>query len=207
MSSRLSRWNLLIPLVLGSALVLALLLTRRPVAPPHLAPTPVLAELARTNLVRSAGLWFQIGHTNPFTGILVETYPGGHLMSRSVVAKGLLNGLSEGWYTNGQLQVSESYRANFSDGIRTRWYANGKKLSEARVVAGKIQGIYRRWYADGVLSEEIPMHDGEIEGEGRAYYESGCVKAVVEYHGGKVVRQQTWKDGEQKSAGTANAWI
>ena len=189
--------NLMIPLGLCGLLVLGLVLSRRPVPPPSPAPV-VLTELCRTNLVHRDGMWYQAGHTNTFTGILLEFYPDGSRKSRSAVAHGLLNGLSKGWYTNGQLQVSETYQANFSDGLRTKWYATGKKLSEAKVVLGKIEGVYRRWYPDGTLSEEIPMRDGQIDGIGHAYYESGYVKATVEYRAGKVVAQHNWTDGEQK---------
>ena len=162
------------------------------------APAPGSVETARTNLELRATGWYPKGQTNPFTGILVDYYPGGRLMSRSVVSNGLLNGLSEGWYTNGQLQVQETYRANFSEGTRVRWYAAGGKLSEAAVVHGKMTGLYRRWYENGKLAEEIPMQDGRIEGEGRAYYPSGCLKASVKYEAGKAVQQKMWKDGEQK---------
>jgi antitoxin component YwqK of YwqJK toxin-antitoxin module len=119
-------------------------------------------------------------------------------MSRSVISNGLLNGLSEGWYTNRQLQVRENYRTNYSDGVRTKWWPNGRKLSEAMIVLGRIQGLYRRWYEDGMLAEEIPMQEGKIEGLGRAHYENGSVKAEVTCHDGKVVGQHTWKEGERQ---------
>ena len=163
------------------------------------APAAALVELARTNLELRPSGWFRTGQTNPFTGILLDYYRGGQLMSRSVVSNGLLNGMSEGWHTNGQLQVRETYRANLSDGIRTRWYANGNKLSEAAVVHGQMTGIYRRWYEDGKLAEEIPMQNGKIEGEGRAYYPSGSLKATVKYEAGKAVQQKVWQDGEHQA--------
>ncbi len=189
---------LLLPVALGLALGLAVTLTWRSVPPP---PPPSLPELARTNLLHLGGVWFEKGRTNPFTGVMLDFYPGGALMSCSMVSNGLLNGLSEGWYTNHQLQVRETYRTNYSDGLRTKWWPNGKKLSEAPIVLGKIRGLYRRWYQDGVLSEEIPMQNGRIEGVGRAYYESGCVKAEITYHDGKASEQHTWKDGERPPAG------
>jgi antitoxin component YwqK of YwqJK toxin-antitoxin module len=179
-------------LAFGFALGLKQALTWRSGRPPS-APLP---ELARTNLLHLSGVWFEKDHTNPFTGVMLEFYPDGAPMSRSVVSNGLLNGLSEGWYTNRQLQVRETYRTNYSDGLRTKWWPNGKKLSEATIVLGKIHGLYRRWYEDGALAEEIPMRDGEIEGLGRAYFESGSVKAEITYHDGKMVEQHTWKEGE-----------
>jgi len=167
---------------------------RRPAAPVA-APLPTVS---RTNLIRLNDRWVQAGGTNPFTGILVEFYPGGVMESRSVVSNGRLNGLSQGWFTNGQMQISESYRSNLSDGLRTRWYPNGHKLSEAAVVRGKIQGVFRHWHQDGTLAEEITMKDGVEQGPARAYYPSGWVRTELLMQDGKLVSQKSWKDGEKK---------
>jgi len=191
-----SPW-LLLPLLLS--LVLAgLLVGSRPHRQPALV-SPPMVETARTNLVRFQNLWCEIGHTNPFTGVMLEYYPGGLRMSRSVIAHGLLNGLSQGWFTNGQMQIQETYHDNLSDGLRTKWYPNGRKLSEATIVHGQIEGIFRRWHEDGSLAEEIPMHNGHQEGLGRAYYASGCLAGQVEVRAGRVVDQQTWPDGARKA--------
>jgi len=165
--------------------------------PPAAPPLPV-SELNRTNLMRFHGVWCEFGHTNPFTGVLVETYANGAKMSRSVISNGLLNGLSEGWFTNGQMQVRETYRDNLSDGLRTKWYPNGNKLSEAMIMHGKIEGVFRHWHIDGSLAEEIPMHEGRQEGVGRAYYPSGYLAEEVEMRDGKVVNKQTWKPEDRK---------
>lgn len=186
---------LLIPLALVMAFGLALAL----VLWPSLRPPPAanLPELVRTNLVLLGGLWCQVGHTNPFTGVLLEYYSDGALQSRSMISNGLLNGLSEGWFTNRQLQIRETYRTNFSDGLRVKWYPDGKKHSEATIVLGQMQGVFRRWHENGMLAEEIPMRDGKIEGTGRTYYESGFLKTELTIHDGKVVDQNSWPDGQQ----------
>ena len=126
---------LLLPLALSLGLLLALVLTR-----PHHHPlppaAPPLVELNRTNLLRLQNHWCVVGQTNPFSGVMVEYYPGGARMSRSVISNGLLNGLSQGWFTNGQMQIQETYHDSLADGQRTRWYPNGNKLSEATIVQG-----------------------------------------------------------------------
>lgn len=192
---------LLVFAVIGLASLLVFIWGRR--TAPQLPPVH-LPELARTNLVNRAGVWYEIGQTNPFTGVLLEYYRDGGLMSRSVLSNGLLNGLSEGWYTNRQLQVRETYQTNYSDGVRTKWWPNGTTQSQATIALGKIQGLYRRWYSDGKLAEEIPMQAGQIEGTGHAYYESGFLKAEVSYHDGKIVTQHEWKDGEHRGNGAVN---
>jgi antitoxin component YwqK of YwqJK toxin-antitoxin module len=193
---RRPNWKLLLlPLALCVAFGLTLLSSLRPVR----KPTVLLPELVRTNLVRLDGLWCETGHTNPFTGVLLDYYPNGVLQSRSVVSNGLLNGLSEGWHTNGLLQIREFYHANLSDGLRMKWYPDGKKLSESNIVFGKMQGIFRRWYDNGKLAEEIPMRDGKIEGVGRAFYPSGFLKTELEMHNGEVSQSKSWEDGQQSA--------
>lgn len=186
---------LLIPLGFCGAVGILLMLALAP----GRHPSARLPELSRTNLFRLDGLWCQIGHTNPFTGILLEFYPEGILQSRSVVSNGLLNGVSEGWYTNRQMEVREYYRTNFSNGLRTKWYPDGRKLSEATIVLGKIQGVFRRWHENGTLAEEIPMRDGKIEGTGHTYYESGLLKTELTIHDGAVVQSKSWPDGTKSA--------
>jgi antitoxin component YwqK of YwqJK toxin-antitoxin module len=181
-------------------LVVVLVWVVRPARPrPTTAVVAALPELASTNLVRLDGRWCQsqAGRTNPFTGILLEYFPGGPLQSRSMVSNGLLEGLSEFWHTNGQLQAREYYHTNFSNGPRTKWYPDGRKLSEATIVQGKMQGVFRRWYENGKLAEEIPMRDGKIEGVGHGYYESGYLKTEITIHDGQVVTAKNWPDGTQ----------
>lgn len=191
-----SAW-LLLSLVLGLALA-GIWFWYRPSSQPAAVSRPMV-EMNRTNLVRLQERWCEAGHTNPFTGVLLEVYPGGGLMSRSVISNGWLNGLSQGWFTNGQMQIQETYHDNVADGLRTKWYPNGQKLSEATIMHGQIEGIFRRWHEDGSLAEEIPMHDGHQEGLGRAYYASGFLAEQVDVRAGKVLNQQTWKDGEHKA--------
>jgi hypothetical protein len=186
---------LLIALLLCSAVGLVLILTFWPA--PRPTPVAMLPEIARSNLTRLNGLWHQNGHTNPFTGVLLDFYPDGSMQSRSMVSNGLLEGLSEGWYTNRQLEVREYYRTNFSNGLRVKWYPGGKKLSEATIVLGKMEGTFRRWYENGKLAEEIPMREGKIEGVGRSYYESGFLKTELTIHDGKEVKANSWPDGQQ----------
>jgi antitoxin component YwqK of YwqJK toxin-antitoxin module len=188
--------TLVLPLSACLVLVVVLGLILWPAKTHQIAALP---EVANTNLIHFDGRWcqFQTGHTNPFTGFLLEYYPSGPLQSRSMVSNGLLEGLSEVWHTNGQLQIREYYRTNFSDGPRTKWYSDGKKLSEATIVLGKMQGVFRRWYENGRLAEKIPMQDGKIEGVGKSYYESGYLKTELTISNGEVIQTKNWPDGER----------
>src|SRR6266511_3157124 len=87
----------------------------RPPSPATRVESPVTpAAVARTNLALVAGRLCLSGQTNAFTGLMVEHGADGSLRSRSSVVNGLLHGLSQGWYTNGQLQVTEQFKEGVS---------------------------------------------------------------------------------------------
>ena len=165
------------------------------------APRPTTAvgtvEVSRRQLeLRSARL-HQLGQTNPFSGLMLERYSNGRLRSRSAVTNGLLCGLSEGWHTNGQLQVTEHFKAGVSHGRRTKYYANGLRQSEVDIVDGKLQGVFRRWHTNGVLAEKVELADNQPDGLSLAYFPGGSLKTRALLQGGKVVAQTSWREGEK----------
>ena len=161
--------------------------------------------VSRTNLVLVAGRLCLSGQTNGFTGLMVEHSVYGSLRSSSAVLNGLLHGLSQGCYTNGQLQVTEHFKKGVSDGLRTKWYASGSKQSEASIVSGQLEGPYRRWHENGVLAEQVEFHQGQAHGLSLSYFPSGSLKARVTLDQGKVIEQKFWKDGEAKDPLSASA--
>lgn len=134
--------------------------------------------------------------TNAFTGWLLEGYEGGSLKSRSAVSNGWLQGLSEGWHTNGQLQVTETFGEGVSHDVRTKRYANGNKLSEAVIVDGRLHGPFRRWHENGAPTEEVEMKDGQSDGIAKAYFPDGSLKSQTTLKSGTIIEQRIWKDGE-----------
>lgn len=157
-----------------------------------------LPEVSRTNLVRRDDRWFQASATNPFTGWLLDFYLDGSRQSRSLISNGLPNGPSEGWYTNGQIQIVEGFKDGISHGSRTKWHPNGARMTEGRIVDGKHEGVFRRWYDNGGLAEEIEMRNGQADGPSRAYYPSGFLKSEVTLRQGEVVERVAWVDGEKR---------
>ncbi len=156
-------------------------------------------ETPRGSLVLREGKLFENGATVPFTGVMIERHADGAPKSRSHVVDGQLHGLSEGWHTNGLLQVTETFQAGVSHGTRTKWYENGRKLSEASIVHGQLHGTFRRWTDQGLLSEEVEMSHGQPDGLSVAFYPSGFIKAEAMMHAGEVQEQHFWKDGDRQS--------
>lgn len=160
----------------------------------HFRPTPrpsapALPELTRQELTLTNGLNFRRGDTNPFTGFLTEHYPLGELRSRSAISNGLLHGLSQGWHTNGQLQIEEQFVNGVSHGMRTRWFADGVKESEAPIVHGVIEGVFRKWHPNGALAQEISMSNGVPHGLSRAFAPDGALKNEVRLSNGVAAKE------------------
>lgn len=174
----------------------AFVLVRRPVT--SMVSPAALPEMHRTNLVSVAGRWQVPGQTNGFTGFIVDTYDSGATRSRSALSNGVLQGVSMGWYTNGQQQVEEHFVAGSSEGTRVKWYANGQKQSEGTIVQGKFEGAFRRWDEQGHLSEQAEFKNGLPDGVSSSFYPSGCIKTQITMKDGKIVDQKSWPDGERR---------
>ena len=195
--SRFSLATCALALVLAGLCALAIVWFGRTGGQTSVKDTP------RSSLILQDGKLFEKGAATPFTGTMVEHYPDGALKSRSQVAGGQLHGLSEGWHTNGLLQVTETFQAGVSHGIRSKWYENGRKLSEASIVQGRIHGTFRRWTDQGLLSEEVEMRHGQPDGLSLAFYPSGFIKAEAMMRAGEVLEQHFWKDGERQAPSVA----
>lgn len=169
---------------------------RRTSLEPRRSAEQVSWERLRSELILTNGHLILAGTSNYFTGIMLERFADGSRKSRTTVTNGLLHGISEGWYTNGQLQVSEHFREGVSHGQRVKWHANGRKASEAEIVEGQLQGRFVSWYDTGILSTEVELKQGRPEGRSRAYYPSGALKSEVTMRNGELVSHKNWREGE-----------
>jgi len=160
-------------------------------------PPETAAERTSAELIRQAGALWEKSTQRPFTGWLVERYPEGSLRSRSWLSNGVLSGISEGWHTNGVLQIQEHFLAGVSEGPVTRWRDDGSKVSEGVAQAGKLEGWFRRWHTNGQMSEEVTLRVGEPFGLSRSWFPSGSLQAEVRLDAGRVVTQHFWKDGDK----------
>lgn len=172
------------------------LLTTRPALPPV---DVYLPEIQSAFLSHKGDQLQRDGR--PFNGFVTVHYPDGRLQSRSQVAAGRLQGVSEGWHPNGVLQVREHFVAGVSHGLREKWHANGRLLSRVSIEGGKLNGEFKRWDEAGNLAETLPLKAGEPDGEAVAFHPSGFLKAVARFDRGQMVDQRFFADGERSSSG------
>lgn len=175
---------------LGAGIAVAL----RSPTPPPAAAAPQIPEVLRSDLVLREQQLFRGSETQAFTGWMIERYTSGAYKSRSAVRSGRLEGVSEGWTTNGVLQVREHFRQGISHGPRIKWYANGAKRSEATIDQGVVTGVFRRWHEDGSLAEVAEMDRDVPHGTSRSFYPGGAPKSEVTLDHGEIRSQRYWPD-------------
>jgi len=198
------RWGglfLLLMLLGGSAVWLTS--SHHAVKPQPVRKNQTVEEVSLMTLVRTNGLFFKSGQTNPFSGAWIGTNSDGVLLSRTQIKEGRIHGLSEGWYTNGVLQVREHFVNGLEDGLREKWYFDGTRMLRGMLVAGKFEGEFERWHTNGVLSEKMTMRNGKPDGLASSYYPSGNKKKEVIFSGGAVISDSFWQDGEAEAVRTS----
>ena len=156
-----------------------------------------ITERTGDQLIQREGKLYNKADKQPFTGWLVERTGDASLKSKSWLSNGILNGISEGWYTNGVMQVREHFVGGLANGPVTRWNEDGSKRSEGTAREGKLEGSFRRWHPSGQLAEEVTFHAGTPDGVSHAWHPDGSLKAEVRHEHGTIVDRHYWKPGEK----------
>lgn len=191
-------WLLSLPVAVAA---LAIYLSHPPAK--NSSSTVASREVPRADLVLQEQQLFERDAATPFTGVMVERYREGGLKSRTEVRDGRLDGASEGWTVDGQLQVREHFVQGIAHGTRTTYHSNGHRRSETTLEHGKIQGTFRRWHDNDTLAEELPMLDNQPHGVARAFHPDGSLKSTVTLEHGQVVSQE-FKPARSVPASTAS---
>ncbi|MDB6055508.1 MAG: toxin-antitoxin system YwqK family antitoxin [Verrucomicrobiales bacterium] len=152
---------------------------------------------SRGKLFVRSGQFYRQGASTPFTGWMLDHFPDGNVSLRTSVLNGRLNGISEGWYTNGVRQLEEHFQNGLADGIRSTWHANGHLRSEGHLVSGLQQGLYRQWDEKGNLVVEAEFAEGKPDGLSLAWFPSGYLKAEALMRKGEIATRHTYLDSVQ----------
>jgi antitoxin component YwqK of YwqJK toxin-antitoxin module len=151
----------------------------------------------RIQLEVRSGQFYRPGSTIPFTGWMLDHFPDGKVSLRSAVVNGRLEGMSEGWFTNGVRQIQEHFRHGLPEGIRRTWHGNGRKRSEGHLLSGLQHGLYRLWDDQGNLLVEAEFADGKAHGLSLAWYPSGFLQAEAMMRHGEIQSRHNYVDKVQ----------
>lgn len=150
----------------------------------------VLREVVRGDLDLREGVLYVHGAKEPFQGVLIEDFSKGVRKLAIDIRQGRADGVSRGWFENGQLEVEETFVAGVSHGLRTRWHANGKKKSEEHIEHGVVTGRYVEWFDNGQKAVEMVLQAGHPEGLAEAWYPDGTRKSQTQFADGKIVKRE-----------------
>lgn len=155
-----------------------------------------LRECLRSELDLRDGVLFVKDGDVPFTGNLIEIYTTEDRKLEIGIRNGKVDGLSRGWYEDGQLETEEHFVDGISDGLRTRWHPNGVKKSETEIVDGRLSGHHIEWHDNGTKAAEAIMVDGQPEGLVESWHPSGKLKSRVVYEKGVATTREFFEDVE-----------
>ena len=67
---------------------------------------------------------------------------------------GVLDGLYESYYENGQLLIKQNYKDNIEDGPCESYYENGQLAFKRTFKNGALNGLFEEYYENGQLKEK-----------------------------------------------------
>lgn len=151
-------------------------------------------ELTLAELDLRDGVLYLKDGDDVFSGSFVENYGPEFRKLEIAIVDGRADGISRGWYENGQIEVEEFFVNGVSNGLRSRWYENGSKKSEAPIEDGVISGLFRQWHENGNLAAVVAMQDGKNHGLAEAWYPSGALKSRVQFVDGVAGEKEFFSD-------------
>ncbi len=124
-------------------------------------------------------------------GEWIYYYSDGGLKQKIHLKAGVEEGLTEGWFTNGNKWYAENYVNGKLDGPDTVYYYNGILKTTVNYKAGEKDGIEKTYNLSGVLTNTHWYANGKKEGEGISYYATGEMQDRLTYKDDKA--QGTYK--------------
>lgn len=141
-------------------------------------------------------------------------YNNGRIKEKSNTVDGVLNGLSEGWFDNGNKWYSETYTDGKLNGTQTIYFYNempksvdifrddhkngeeklynfkGELTFTANYLDDKLEGIGRSYFADGKIKDEVMYKNDLANGTYKLYYKSGKLNQQGDFKDG--LKQGEW---------------
>lgn len=140
-------------------------------------PPNLLVDHNDRNLEWHKDLWRYNGKI--FSGYITQQQANNLVIYKLPVINGLANGLSVGFYDNGQKMLEQHFANNKPDGPFRLWWRNGQYKYIFFYKEDKYDGVQKVFFEDGKLREESNYKNGSLEGLQRVWDRDG--KLVSNY--------------------------
>lgn len=137
------------------------------------------------SLDRLEGVWTLQGKL--YSGYAVQSYPNGSIKARIGFFNGKKQGISRGYYPDGQLRQLTPYHQNLVHGEARNWFGTEEHslLAVRNFYLGKLHGTFKKWYKSGQLFKVMNYNMGKEEGMQQAFNENGDIYANYEAKNGR----------------------
>jgi len=141
----------------------------------------------------------------PFSGMLMETYPNRQMKAKTEYYHGRERGTSWMWYEDGRPFWERRYQNGRKHDEHKGWWPNGQPKFLYYFANGEHEGEARDWYENGQLAQCYRYEKGQEAGLQQAWRENGKLYANYVVKEGKrfgLVNSRlcyTVKDGEAQN--------
>lgn len=104
----------------------------------------------------------------PITGEM-RRYRNGDLRHSYFLKKGILDGTSTTYFTDGSINIQKTYTNGKLNGITKKNYKNGNPEEETSYVKGVKEGVSKKYYETGGLLSQTVYKNDKVNGDYRIY--------------------------------------
>tara|TARA_B100000287_G_scaffold16556_1_gene16649 strand:- start:166 stop:708 length:543 start_codon:yes stop_codon:yes gene_type:complete len=102
------------------------------------------------------------------------------------------DGISRGWYSNGQLKCEWTWKDGERNGLQTQWNPDGTKEWEGYYKDGKKHGLRTWYYGNGQKKWEGVWKNGEQDGVWTHWYDNGEKQKEETFKDDKLISKKEW---------------
>jgi hypothetical protein len=100
-----------------------------------------------------------------FSGVVETELQGVNVIRKTPYRNGLMNGMEEEFYENGQIAARREYSEDKKVGIHETWYSDGKRRAHYEYSNNQYDGEVWEWYNSGALAIYARFEKGRSLGK------------------------------------------
>lgn len=127
--------------------------------PDEIKKIPTAKRMTRKN-----GKWYLLHSSTPYSGQFIDYYYNGKKQGDGVMKDGVLEGLRNVYYENGNVSYYRHYINGIENGESKEYFLTGELHQEGNFKNGKDDGLWKEWYSTGKLKRQTEFKLGEAVG-------------------------------------------
>lgn len=117
---------------------------------------------------------------------------------RITYTSGLRNGVSHGFYPNGQIAEEIHWNNDKKNGVWQQFFNNGRLKLSSSYENDQLEGPFTAYYPDGKKESEGVYRNGLPSGKWMHYDNNGTVMSGIEYENGQIINVEELEATERE---------